>query len=799
MIFYDIFKVYTFNVIGFFEHYFYFRYSFNLLTMKAKYFFIIAFFLGQLNFSFGQIDSTRFFKTKEGALIYDPYYVVGTEYSWDGETKNGYAEGEGTCRFLMENEEIGRLTGMFSKGLATGECDFVDKLKEEEIKCNYTNGRMLGIGTLKTSYSDRYTGELRDLTMHGVGKLVYSRGSVFEGTFRCGDYWTGTHLNLDDKKSFIYRQENVDSIPRYSKYSPSLNQEVTEYFDEEWNRCRKNEATYYRKITYSKPNTPLGEIKEFYISGHIFSKYFASYIDYNDSYMSFYGPGPMTIYHENGYVSSNQYYNYKGLPDGTYLSYHENGKLETKCYYSNGQLSDHRLDYNDKGVLTDYAYYENGNIKDGKYFSIVEDLWVANYIEDFEYHYDFWKPREENTYTQITESDGLFVALPEEGIYFKTKEYSVDKELQFQFISQISTLKKDFKKDAYVGFIFDYKNDDNYAYVYIDAKLKAHFTKYINGKGYKFADDFQLKLTPEEKKSGVLKFFFFINFYYEGITFYINSQEVHFVKKWEWLGNEYGAMAYGNIAFEIDNIRTKEFYNPETSQKFTEYLEKNVLNDDYSDEDAGYDGNGTGFFISNDGYLVTNYHVVEDAKVIDVQLTVNGKIEKYSADVVVSDKINDLAILKITDKDFKMDKAVPFGLQFGSEDVGSEVFTMGYPLANVMGNEIKFTDGKISSKSGINGDIRMYQISTPIQPGNSGGPLFNAAGNVVGIVSATLNRENYDSENVNYALKSNILKNLIDSAPEKINIKESSEGNKSAVSEKIKTYESFIPMILIKQ
>jgi S1-C subfamily serine protease len=93
----------------------------------------------------------------------------------------------------------------------------------------------------------------------------------------------------------------------------------------------------------------------------------------------------------------------------------------------------------------------------------------------------------------------------------------------------------------------------------------------------------------------------------------------------------------------------------------------------------------------------------------------------------------------------------------------------------------------------------MYQISTPIQPGNSGGPLFNAAGNVVGIVSATLNKENYDSENVNYALKSNILKNLIDSAPEKINIKESSEGNKSAVSEKIKTYESFIPMILIKQ
>jgi S1-C subfamily serine protease len=157
-----------------------------------------------------------------------------------------------------------------------------------------------------------------------------------------------------------------------------------------------------------------------------------------------------------------------------------------------------------------------------------------------------------------------------------------------------------------------------------------------------------------------------------------------------------------------------------------------------------------------------------------------------------------LAIIKITSKDFKMDKVIPYGLQFGIEDVGSEVFTMGYPLADVMGNEIKFTDGKISSKSGINGDIRMYQISTPIQPGNSGGPLFNSNGNVVGIVSATLNRENYNSENVNYAIKSNILKNLIDSSPEKITIKELSIEGKSTISDKIKSYQSFIPMVLIK-
>ena len=656
---------------------------------------------------------------------------------------------------------------------------------------------MIGIGTFKSSNSDLYSGELRDLTIHGIGKMVYSQGSVFEGTFNKGEFWTGTFLDLKDKRSFFYRQEIVDSMPRYAKYAPSFNQEVTEYFDENWNRCKKNEASYYRKITYSKPNVPDGEIKEFYISGKLLSKYFASYIDYNDQYLTFYGPGPLKLYYENGYLNFEHDYNYKGLYNGLYKSYHENGTLKTKCYYKENIITGNRLDYDDKGILTNYAFYENGEIQNGKYFSFDDNLWTAEYDEDFKKHFDHWNIKDERMSTDILESGDFYVHLFS-GSYMKTKEYVVDKNIQFMYISEISTFKKGFKKDAYVGFIFDFRNNDNYAYVWIDAKLNVNFIKVIGGQSYSLGETYQLKLSPEEKKSEVLIFNFMTTFYSDGITFYINDQEVNFLKKWDWIGNEFGVMAHGNIAFAINTLHTTEFYDRETSKKFMDYLEKNVLNEDYSTEDSGYDGNGTGFFISNEGHLATNYHVVEDAKVIDIQLTVNGKIEKFRAEVLVSDKINDLAILKITDKNFKMDKVVPYGLQFGSEDVGSEVFTMGYPLADVMGNEIKFTDGKISSKSGINGDIRMYQISTPIQPGNSGGPLFNTSGNVVGIVSATLNRENYNSENVNYALKANILKNLIDSAPEKINIKEASTEGKSTISEKVKSYESFIPMILIK-
>ena len=766
--------------------------------MKMKYIFFIAFLIGQFNLALSQVDSNRFFKTTKGALIYDPYFSIGTEYSWDGETKNGFAEGEGTCRFMVEDEEIASLTGMFSKGQATRECTFIDKYLENEIKCNFTSGRMLGIGTFKTINSDLYTGELRDLTFHGIGKMVYSNGSVFDGSFKNGIYWTGTFLDLDDKTSFFHQQERVDSLPKYSKYSPILNQEVTEYFDDNWSRCKKNEASYYRKITYLKPNIPTGEIKEFYISGNLLSKYFASYVDYNDENLTFYSPGGRKVYYENGNLDFEHDHNYKGLDEGLFKSYHDNGTLKTKCYYINGMISGTRLDYEDKGVLTHYAVYENGGIQDGKYYQYKDNLWTAEYDENFKENFSFWDPKDKNINTSILDGGGFYAGFEEAGYYLKTKENVIDKDLQFRYASEISTLKKDFKKDACVGFIFDYKNKDNYAYIWIDKKLKVNFIKIIEGETKLFGETYQIKLSPEEKKNNVLTFNLVINFFYDGITFYINNQEVNFLKKWDWIGNESGVMAAGDISFVINTIHTTEFYGPEASQKFNDYLEKNVLNDDFSAEDSGYDSQGTGFFISDDGFIATNFHVIEDAKVIDIQLNVNGKIEKYRADVVVSDNINDLAILKITSNDFKMDKGVPYGLQFGNEDVGSEVFTMGYPLADVMGNEIKFTDGKISSKSGINGDIRMYQISTPIQSGNSGGPLFNTNGNVVGIVSATLNRENYNSENVNYALKSNILKNLIDSSPEKITIKELSIEGKTTISDKIKSYQSFIPMILIK-
>lgn len=170
---------------------------------------------------------------------------------------------------------------------------------------------------------------------------------------------------------------------------------------------------------------------------------------------------------------------------------------------------------------------------------------------------------------------------------------------------------------------------------------------------------------------------------------------------------------------------------------------------------------GTGFFISQDGHILTNYHVIEGAKSIEVSSFDGDMNKSYHAQVEVCDKQNDLAIIKITE-DSPLLQSLPYSFKFETSDVGEECWVLGYPLTTTMGNDIKLTNGIISSKSGFEGNIAQYQISAPVQPGNSGGPVFDKSGQVIGVVQA----KHMDAENVSYAIKMNYVRNLIDMLPQ---------------------------------
>lgn len=172
---------------------------------------------------------------------------------------------------------------------------------------------------------------------------------------------------------------------------------------------------------------------------------------------------------------------------------------------------------------------------------------------------------------------------------------------------------------------------------------------------------------------------------------------------------------------------------------------------------------GTAFAITKNGYLATNAHVVQGATKILIA-SANGM--KADAQIVALDPANDLAVIKADVH------TTPLFLD-GAYQVrkGSEVSTLGFPNPQVQGRESKFTTGVINAETGMQNDVRFFQISAPVQPGNSGGALLDSKGSVVGIVSAKLNAAKTMAQtgdipqNVNYAVKIKYLLAMIDSIP----------------------------------
>lgn len=205
-------------------------------------------------------------------------------------------------------------------------------------------------------------------------------------------------------------------------------------------------------------------------------------------------------------------------------------------------------------------------------------------------------------------------------------------------------------------------------------------------------------------------------------------------------------------------------------------------------------GSGSGFIVSGK-VVATNFHVVDEAKKITVTLMSDGIPEEYDARVLSVDKTNDLALITIKDEKFKLLKPAPYKIATNASDVGTSVFTMGYPKTNLLGEEMKITDGLISAKTGFKGSASEYQISAPIQPGNSGGALFDKSGNLVGITNAGL--RDSDIENVNYAIKTNYLLNLIDSAPIDIELPKGEDLSGKTLPELVKIYKPYVAIIKI--
>jgi len=178
---------------------------------------------------------------------------------------------------------------------------------------------------------------------------------------------------------------------------------------------------------------------------------------------------------------------------------------------------------------------------------------------------------------------------------------------------------------------------------------------------------------------------------------------------------------------------------------------------------------GTGFLFSSSDYVITSYHVVHGAKSIRVRL-ING--EKIDATVALKDTNNDIAILKLSQSPTSRQNIIVLG-DSSSVKTGDRVFTYGFPLVDLLGDaEPRYSEGFINSLSGISNDPRLFQVSIPIQPGNSGGPVFNEKGELIGIATSSIDSVQTQKvfgtipQNVNFAIKSSYIKSLLPNLPD---------------------------------
>lgn len=533
-------------------------------------------------------------------------------------------------------------------------------------------------------------------------------------------------------------------------------EQETIYYNSEWKVCKKAKAEYYRLITLDESGNPIGKVKDYYITGELQWEGNVSYFDKEDNSKDI-AEGLCVWYYKNGNKARESTMD-NNLENGVTTYWHENGKIARIINLKNGEFVDKFFTHCDEAGSCRKVFWE--------FFGTSNNIFGWP-LEDSQYEESIIIPekglslRGKNSRQRI----GTYINIPIE----QSDNFSIETKIEY----------KSGEKRFSHGLIWGMKDWNNY------------YTFAVSGNGsYTISGKMEgIWLTMKEwtqnryinNKTNVLKVLR-IN---DKVHFSINGHLLESLDFTTLFGNKTG------------------FFNDGKKEVIFNYLkvEKEIL-DGYNktpspNKITEWKGNGTGFFIDKNGYIATNYHVVENANDIEVEFVKNGVKKNFRAKVIQTDKQNDLAIIKISDDSFISFNKLPYFFKTNISDVGSNVFALGYPMAlRVMGSEIKFTDGKISSKTGYQGDITTYQTTTPIQPGNSGGPLFDYDGNLIAINSAILRPDVAD--NVSYSIKSNYLKNLIDVLDYKISLPNDRTIATKTLTEKIKILSDYVVLIKVR-
>lgn len=527
------------------------------------------------------------------------------------------------------------------------------------------------------------------------------------------------------------------------------------YFDKSGKACTESMSYFYRQLSdtdqyyrcYYSSNNKL------YFKGTI------KLADSDDENKNVYA-GTCYWFYKNGNPKQTRIFNEKGLENGISLYYYESGKIWKEINYENGRMRDNTYtEYNEDGSKSKIFDEDfNNNFNEWDLYVSDKSSCVINANGELEIS----STSKEGTSRYINHA-------------VESSEYSIE--------AVINTL--DNNENAKVGLIYGFKDWQNYHFFTI-SKRNIYLGSFYEG--VKSTDiDAMYVSAIQPKQNNTLK----ILSTGDKIYFSINGEIQYKDDNQKLFGNNFGFVLSGKSKLKVDKLTIKEMNFSSTGGGGNATGNNKP---DESDKDVKWTGSGVVFTTS--GYILTNHHVIDNSNKFVVELnSPTGKLN-YKAELVISDQENDLAILKIKDEAFVPFTSINYSFkENGSLDVGGSVFTIGYPRAlGGMGKEAKFTDGKISSKTGYNGSINSFQTTAPIQPGNSGGPVFNESGQLIGLINSSIR----EAENVSYAIKLNYIKNLIELLTDKVEIPNNTSINTLTLEEKVKVLTNYVVLVKTK-
>ena len=607
------------------------------------------------------------------------------------------------------------------------------------------------------------------------------------------------------------------------------------YFDSEFSMVNSRyNAEYYRVYKLGIDNKLDGPVTDYFKSGKVQNIIAgASFIDVSNDNWGW--EGLSIHYYETG-EKSREFTYVNGVMEGLYIMYYETGEKAKEYTYVNGVREGEYVSYYENGAIfgvgtfKDNGYhgknkdlYPNGNTKyegtlqNGKYEG--EQSWYhengelktrSTFKNGVRYGWDLKCSNGECEYlfssdfsdVSIAKSQGwLFrdgndediscyiIAAPDED----AEEYYINNKDERQRGSSVTLSvadNEDFQmsantewwsgmEDEGFGLMCGFKDWDNYVRLMITAN--GFYRVWIVYKGIQMGMSEWKELDDVDTQSSVK-----LNIVRLGgnMFFSINQQSVYKTELSSIEGSKFGFAISGKQSVLFDNFKMVKTANNASSKP-------------NSPNGNEWLGNGSGIIISKNGLVATNFHVIDGASQIELDFKYRNEIQSFNAKVLRVDEANDLAILKIDDPKFSSLSSLNYNFKATTSLIGESVFALGYPKAlTSMGKDIKFTDGKISSKTGFRGDITSYQTTTPIQPGNSGGPLFDYRGNLIGINSAKIVSE--DVDNVAYTIKAVYLKTLVESLNESIVLPSSNYPASLSLTAKIELLSKYVTLIKIR-